>query len=190
MGFLKSKPAKKMAVQAVGSDLLAMLASTPVPFIARASTTGDASGDASSPLVDYEVKEIQENVRLENEPVPKPSYLELVRIAHNRHRTLIAAIRGLGAQLKTLRIGRCKVVDQTQVEEHLRRRERAALCNRHSRFISIPQILLHYWPTQICRATPHDGWTFIRIPATKFALPVLLLSVTFARDESQPIGKF
>ncbi|KAK1470136.1 lactose permease [Colletotrichum cuscutae] len=57
-----------------------------------------AGGDASSPLVDYEVKEIEENVRLETEALRESSYLDLVKTAPNRRRTLIAVITGLGAQ--------------------------------------------------------------------------------------------
>ncbi|WYZ40914.1 hypothetical protein EsH8_IV_001255 [Colletotrichum jinshuiense] len=57
-----------------------------------------AGGDTSSPLVDYELKEIEENVRLETEAMRESSYLDLVRTAPNRRRTLIAVIIGLGAQ--------------------------------------------------------------------------------------------
>ncbi|GJC86115.1 lactose permease [Colletotrichum liriopes] len=56
-----------------------------------------AGGDASSALVDYEIKEIEENVRLETE-ARESSYLDLVKTAPNRRRTLIACIVGIGAQ--------------------------------------------------------------------------------------------
>ncbi|GKT47718.1 lactose permease [Colletotrichum spaethianum] len=57
-----------------------------------------AGGDESSSLVDYEIKEIEENVRLEIEAVQESSYLELVKTAPNRRRTLIAFIVGVGAR--------------------------------------------------------------------------------------------
>ncbi|KAK1984185.1 lactose permease [Colletotrichum cereale] len=57
-----------------------------------------AGGDASSALVDYEIREIEENVRLETEAVKDSSYLDLLKTAPNRRRTLIACIVGVGAQ--------------------------------------------------------------------------------------------
>ncbi|KAK6209867.1 lactose permease [Colletotrichum tabaci] len=57
-----------------------------------------AGGDASSALVDYEIAEIEENLRLETEAVRSSSYADLVRTAPNRRRTLIAVLVGLGAQ--------------------------------------------------------------------------------------------
>ncbi|KAK2017533.1 lactose permease [Colletotrichum eremochloae] len=57
-----------------------------------------AGGDASSALVDYEIREIEENIRLETESVKESSYLDLLKTAPNRRRTLIACIVGVGAQ--------------------------------------------------------------------------------------------
>lgn len=57
-----------------------------------------SGGDESAPLVDYEMREIEENVRLEAELTSKTSYLDLVKTAPNRRRTLIAIIVGFFAQ--------------------------------------------------------------------------------------------
>ncbi|TDZ24460.1 Lactose permease [Colletotrichum orbiculare MAFF 240422] len=56
------------------------------------------AGDPSSPLVEYEVGEIEDNLRMELEASRESSYLDLLRTAPNRRRTLIAVIVGLGAQ--------------------------------------------------------------------------------------------
>jgi hypothetical protein len=57
-----------------------------------------SGGDESAPLIDYEMKEIEENVRLEAQLTSETSYLDLVRTAPNRRRTLIAIIVGFFAQ--------------------------------------------------------------------------------------------
>ncbi|KAH8662621.1 general substrate transporter [Xylariales sp. PMI_506] len=58
-----------------------------------------AGGDASSPLVDMEMREIEEYILLEKQQASSEiSYLDLIRTAPNRRRTLIAVITGLGAQ--------------------------------------------------------------------------------------------
>jgi hypothetical protein len=57
-----------------------------------------AGGDQQSPLVTYELMQIEETVRLESEVLSSTSYLDLLRTAPNRRRTLIAAIIGFFAQ--------------------------------------------------------------------------------------------
>ncbi|KAH8588231.1 general substrate transporter [Bisporella sp. PMI_857] len=57
-----------------------------------------AGGDEASPLVDYEMKQIEENIRVESQALSESSYLDLVRTAPNRKRTLIAIIVGFFAQ--------------------------------------------------------------------------------------------
>lgn len=57
-----------------------------------------AGGDASSPLVEHELKEIEENLRLEIEASKQSTYLDLVKTSANRRRTFIAVIVGLSAQ--------------------------------------------------------------------------------------------
>ncbi|KFZ14142.1 hypothetical protein V501_03400 [Pseudogymnoascus sp. VKM F-4519 (FW-2642)] len=55
-------------------------------------------GDDSSPLVDYEMNEIEENIRLEANINSQTTYFDLIRTAPNRRRTLIAVITGIGSQ--------------------------------------------------------------------------------------------
>ncbi|OBT59107.1 hypothetical protein VE04_00712 [Pseudogymnoascus sp. 24MN13] len=55
-------------------------------------------GDESSPLVDYEMNEIEENIRLEASINSQTTYFDLIRTAPNRRRTLIAVITGIGSQ--------------------------------------------------------------------------------------------
>lgn len=57
-----------------------------------------AGGDDASPLVAYEMKEIEENIRLEALINSQTSYIDLIRTAPNRRRTLIAVIVGTAAQ--------------------------------------------------------------------------------------------
>ncbi|KAK1585401.1 lactose permease [Colletotrichum navitas] len=57
-----------------------------------------AGGDASSAVVDYEIRQIKENVRLETEAAKEASYLDLLKTAPNRRRVLIACIVGVGSQ--------------------------------------------------------------------------------------------
>ncbi|KAF4922616.1 Lactose permease [Colletotrichum viniferum] len=51
-----------------------------------------AGGDSSALLVDYEIKEIEENLRIEMEASKESSYLDLLKTGPNRRRTLIAVI--------------------------------------------------------------------------------------------------
>ncbi|RDW65086.1 MFS general substrate transporter-3 [Coleophoma cylindrospora] len=55
-------------------------------------------GDHSSPLVDFEIKEIEEYLRIEALNSRESSYTDLVRTAANRRRALIAVILGFYAQ--------------------------------------------------------------------------------------------
>ncbi|KAJ4357608.1 uncharacterized protein N0V89_002184 [Didymosphaeria variabile] len=57
-----------------------------------------AAGDEDSPLVAYELQEIEENIRIETEIQGETSWIDLVRSAPNRKRTLIAVIVGFFAQ--------------------------------------------------------------------------------------------
>ncbi|KAL1612203.1 hypothetical protein SLS60_000427 [Paraconiothyrium brasiliense] len=57
-----------------------------------------AAGDEDSPLVAYELQEIEENIRIETEVQGETSWMDLVRSAPNRKRTLIAVIVGFFAQ--------------------------------------------------------------------------------------------
>ena len=57
-----------------------------------------AGGDENSPLVAYELQEIEENIRIETEIQGEVSWIDLVRSAPNRKRTLIAMIVGFFAQ--------------------------------------------------------------------------------------------
>ncbi|OLN83421.1 Lactose permease 11 [Colletotrichum chlorophyti] len=57
-----------------------------------------AGGDASSPLVEHEINEIEQNLRLETEALRDSSYIDLIKTAPNRRRTLIAIIVGFSAQ--------------------------------------------------------------------------------------------
>jgi MFS family permease len=53
-----------------------------------------AAGDQSSPLVEYQMNEIETSVRAEAEVMSQTSYIDLVNTAANRKRTLIAFIVG------------------------------------------------------------------------------------------------
>lgn len=57
-----------------------------------------AGGDHESPLVAYEIMQIEESIRTENQIRVETSYLDLLRTAPNRRRTLIAVIVGFFAQ--------------------------------------------------------------------------------------------
>ncbi|KAF9893074.1 hypothetical protein FE257_012485 [Aspergillus nanangensis] len=57
-----------------------------------------ASGDFDSPLVDFEMKEIQESLAAEATALSETSWLDLIRTPANRHRTLIAVIVGWFSQ--------------------------------------------------------------------------------------------
>ncbi|CAI4214114.1 unnamed protein product [Parascedosporium putredinis] len=57
-----------------------------------------AGGDENSALVNYEMKQIEENLKAESEALSETSYFDLVRTPANRKRTLIAAIVGFFAQ--------------------------------------------------------------------------------------------
>ena len=56
-----------------------------------------AGGDEASPLVDFEMKEIEDSIRLEAQINSQTSYYDLVRNAPNRRRTLISVIVGFWA---------------------------------------------------------------------------------------------
>jgi MFS family permease len=47
------------------------------------------AGDATHPLVDFEMREIEQAVALEKEAVSATSYLDAIRTPGNRHRLLI-----------------------------------------------------------------------------------------------------
>ncbi|KAB8200199.1 general substrate transporter [Aspergillus parasiticus] len=55
-------------------------------------------GDLDSPLVDFEMKEIQESLAAETAALSETSWLDLIRTPANRHRTLIAVIVGWFSQ--------------------------------------------------------------------------------------------
>ncbi|PVH74232.1 lactose permease [Cadophora sp. DSE1049] len=57
-----------------------------------------AGGDESSPLVAFEMKEIEDYIRLESRLSTQTSYFDLVRTAANRRRALIAVILGFFTQ--------------------------------------------------------------------------------------------
>ncbi|KAH8881448.1 lactose permease [Thozetella sp. PMI_491] len=57
-----------------------------------------AGGDRDSALVVYEMQQIEQSVMLESQARAETSYLDLIRTAPNRKRTLIAAIVGFFAQ--------------------------------------------------------------------------------------------
>jgi hypothetical protein len=54
-----------------------------------------AGGDAASPLVDFEMKEIEENIRYEKLAYSQSSYIDLFKTPANRRRTFIAGTVGL-----------------------------------------------------------------------------------------------
>jgi len=57
-----------------------------------------AGGDASSPLVDFELREMSESIQLEKQINSQTSYLDLFSTPANRRRSLIAAILGFYTQ--------------------------------------------------------------------------------------------
>lgn len=57
-----------------------------------------AGGDTAAPLIEYEMKQIEENLRAEATALSETSYLDLLRTGPNRKRTTIAAIVGFFAQ--------------------------------------------------------------------------------------------
>lgn len=57
-----------------------------------------AAGDASAPLVDFEINEMEENIRIEQTINSQSSYFDLFSTPGNRRRTLIASILGLFTQ--------------------------------------------------------------------------------------------
>ncbi|ORY61024.1 glucose transporter [Pseudomassariella vexata] len=57
-----------------------------------------AGGDEASALVEYEMFEIEANIRLEASVMSQTSYMDLIKTAPNRRRTLIAVLVGFGAQ--------------------------------------------------------------------------------------------
>jgi sugar porter (SP) family MFS transporter len=61
-------------------------------------TTYHAGGDASSPLVAFEMAEIEETLRLEKQFKKEASYLDMFRTKGNRHRLLISVTLGVFAQ--------------------------------------------------------------------------------------------
>lgn len=56
------------------------------------------AGDESSELIDYEMNEIEECIRLEMDAMSQTSWMELFRTPANRKRTVIATVLGWGAQ--------------------------------------------------------------------------------------------
>lgn len=60
--------------------------------------TYHAGGDRGSPLVAFEMSEIEHALTAESDTMSQNSWLDLVRSPANRSRTLIAVIVGLGAQ--------------------------------------------------------------------------------------------
>lgn len=57
-----------------------------------------AGGDETSALVEFELKEIEENISFEELVISESSYMDLVRTPANRKRTFIAFVVGFGAQ--------------------------------------------------------------------------------------------
>lgn len=57
-----------------------------------------AGGDDTSALVEYELREIEENIALEATIISETSYLDLIKNAPNRRRTTIAVIVGVFSQ--------------------------------------------------------------------------------------------
>jgi MFS family permease len=53
-----------------------------------------AGGDEASPLVDFEMKEVEDSIRLEEQINSQTSYYDLIRSPANRRRTLISVIVG------------------------------------------------------------------------------------------------
>jgi hypothetical protein len=56
-----------------------------------------AGGDEGSPLVDFEMREIEDSIHLEEQINSQASYYDLIRSPANRRRTLISVIVGLRA---------------------------------------------------------------------------------------------
>lgn len=63
-----------------------------------------AGGDLDAPLVNFEMNEIEGALTHEADSMSQNSWLELVRTAANRKRTLIAVIVGLGAQINGINL--------------------------------------------------------------------------------------
>jgi MFS family permease len=57
-----------------------------------------AGGDRESPLVNFEMAEIEHALTIEADTMSQNSWLDLVKTPANRKRTLIAVIVGMGAQ--------------------------------------------------------------------------------------------
>ncbi|KAK9311650.1 general substrate transporter [Lipomyces starkeyi] len=57
-----------------------------------------AGGDEASPLVDYEIREMEESIQFEKLINSQSSYIDLIRTPANRKRTFIAAILGFFTQ--------------------------------------------------------------------------------------------
>jgi hypothetical protein len=57
-----------------------------------------AGGDETSPLVAYELEEIEETLRLERESKSETSYLDMFKTPGNRHRLFISVTLGVAAQ--------------------------------------------------------------------------------------------
>lgn len=62
-----------------------------------------AAGDLDSPLVAYEITEIEQALRLDRENETKASWLMLFSTKANRHRVLIAFILGFFSQWNGIR---------------------------------------------------------------------------------------
>lgn len=61
-------------------------------------TKHHAGGDATSLLVEFELKEIEDSISFEELVVSESSYMDLIRTPANRKRTFIAFVVGFGAQ--------------------------------------------------------------------------------------------
>ncbi|KAM5344628.1 hypothetical protein ACJ41O_013163 [Fusarium nematophilum] len=70
----------------------------------RILTEYHAGGDSSSPLVEFEMAEIEGALTHEADAISQNSWLDLVRSPANRRRTLIAVIVGWGAQWNGINI--------------------------------------------------------------------------------------
>ena len=57
-----------------------------------------AGGDANSPLVAYEMEEIEQTIRLEREAAQSGSYMDMFKTKGNRHRLFISVTLGIFAQ--------------------------------------------------------------------------------------------
>jgi len=57
-----------------------------------------ADNDETSPLVDFELREMEQSIEMESHINSKSSYLDLFRTPANRRRSLIAAILGIFTQ--------------------------------------------------------------------------------------------